>query len=217
MRALILALAGLAVAAGGCHASASASVKTGKTEEPSFDEADKAPPPQGEATAEPPTQDYALLGARHDLRLAPDKKTPVCSCLAVALGAPTDPSFAWEGAPPAIDPDNQLVVAVSSDGIACPKAKPNSLGASYWGYRVNGNDVFVIVENAHLGRPITAGAVIPKPGPGGQVYVRPGGKDVPYGRPLVSGDKLCKLGSPGGARTAPPAKPENGEPEDFEE
>jgi hypothetical protein len=194
----------LALAMGGCRASASANLNTGKKAE---DDEDNGPVEPTEA--EPPPADYALLGARHDVRLAADKKTPICSCLAVGLGAPADASFTWDGPPPAIDPQEQLVVAISSDGIACAGAKEGSLGASYWGYRQSGDDIVVIVENSHAGRPVTAGAIIPKPYGAGQVYVKAAAKSVPYGRPLVAGEKLCKIGNPGPTRKASePAAPE---------
>jgi hypothetical protein len=180
--------------AGGCRASASASVNTGQKEE-NFDE---DPGTMGDGEAVDPAE-VALLGARHDLHLK-DSKSPVCSCLAVALGGPADAAFAWDGAVPAIDPETQLVIAVSSEGVACTGAPTDSLGASYWGYRQSGDDVIVTVENARFGRPLTGGAIIPKPVGNGQVYVRAAGKGVPYGRPLNAGDKLCRIGNPGPVR-----------------
>jgi hypothetical protein len=50
--------------------------------------------------------------------------------------------------------------------------------------------------------------VIPKPLGSGQVYVRPANKKVPYGRPLNTTDKLCKIGNPGPARPGPGPKQE---------
>lgn len=209
MRTSLLALLALALVASGCRVNASAkgNLNTGKKQDDSFDE---EPPPQGQSQAEQLPSEYALLGARHDLRLAPDKKAPVCSCLAVALGAPADASFAWDGPAPTVDPETQLVVALSSEGIACAGSKED-LGVSYWGYRQSGDDVIVIVENARGGRPITAGAVIPKPLGNGQVYVRPAHKKVPFGKPLNTADKLCKVGNPGPARTGAPPKQEEEE------
>lgn len=199
MRTLVIAVAALAFAASGCRASASASINTGqKQQEESFDEAGPGVVGEGEAAL---PEELALLGARQDLRLAPDKTTATCSCLAVALGSPNDPAFKWEGPVPAIDPETQLVVAVSSEGVACAEAKEGSIGASYWGYRQSGDDVIVIVENARLGRPMTSGAIIPRPFATGQVYVRPASKAVVYGRPLAAGEKTCKIGNPGPTRS----------------
>jgi hypothetical protein len=197
VRALLFAVAGLTLALTGCRVSASANLNTGKKNSEEFDD---EPPVQGTSQADDLASEYALLGARHDLGLSPDKKTPVCSCLAAALGSPSDPAFKWAGGAPAIDAETQLVVALSSDGVACEGAKPESIGASYWGYRLSGDDVIITVENAKLGRPLTGGAIIPKPVGNGQVYVRPASKAVPYGKPLATGDKLCKLGNPGPER-----------------
>ncbi len=199
MRTLLIVVSALTLAVTGCRvsASANANLNTGKK---SGEEFDDEPPVQGQGQADDMASEYALLGARHDVMLAPDKKTPVCSCLAVALGAPGDPSFKWQGPAPTIDPETQLVVAVSSEGITCAGAKPDSLGASYWGYKQSGDDVVITVENAKSGRPLTGGAIIPKPVGNGQVYLQPASKAVPYGRPLVTGDKLCKLGNPGPVR-----------------
>jgi hypothetical protein len=211
VRTVVVTVSALALLAGGCHASASANLNTGKQ---SDDFNEDGPPPQGEGQSEMAPSNPALLGARHDLRLAKGQTTATCSCLAVALGAPGDAAFTWDNTAPAIDPNSQLVIGLSSDGIDCAVAKPNSMGASYWGYKLAGDDVVVVVENAALGRPVTVGAIIPKPIGSGQVYVQPRNKDVPYGRPLVTGDKLCKIGNPGASRTTGESQPE--EPEtDF--
>lgn len=144
----------------------------------------------------------ALLGARHDLRLVVERATQQCQCLSVALGEANLPAFRWSAGAPVIDPETQLVVALSSEGQTCEGEPKESLGASYWGYRVTGNDVIVLVESAGRGRPLTAGAIIPKPFADGQVYVAPAGKNTPYGR-AKDGGPLCKLGNPGAPRTRP--------------
>lgn len=205
MRTLLIAVSALTLAITGCRVSASANANLNTGKKKSGEEFEDEPPVQGQPQADQLASEYALLGARHDMELAPDKKTPVCSCLAVALGAPSDAAFKWQGPAPTIDPETQLVIGVSSSGVACAGAKPEHIGASYWGYRLSGDDVIVTVENARTGRPLTSGAIIPKPVGDGQVYVRPAGKGVPYGKPLVTGDKLCKVGNPGPARkvTAP--------------
>lgn len=191
-----------------CKASASAeaSVKTPSTHE--AEELESPAVQTATAAAEPaPAADVALFGARHDLRLA-SSGTAVCSCLAAALGTPNESAFAWRSAVPQIDPLDQLVIALSSDGIPCPGAPKDSLGASYWGYKQSGKDVIVIVETLKPGRPLTAGAIIPKPIEDGQVYVSPRSKSVPYGKPLNASERLCKLGNPGPRRGAPSAQPE---------
>lgn len=141
-----------------------------------------------------------LLGARHDLRLSSGKGTASCECLSVALGSARSSGMAWSAAPPELDETTQLSLALSSEGQTCQGEPKQSLGASYWGYRISGNDVVVLVEAARGGRPLTSGAVIPKPVGSGQVYVAPASRKLPYGRSL-EGKGLCKIGNPGQVRT----------------
>jgi hypothetical protein len=143
-----------------------------------------------------------LLGARHDLKLRPGKATASCECLAVALGGAHGAGMLWSAAPADIDESTQLSIALSSEGQACKDEPKKSLGASYWGYRIAGNDVVVLVEAARDGRPLTTGAIIPRPVGQGQVYVAPAQKKLPYGRPL-SGTGQCKVGNPGPVRSTP--------------
>lgn len=131
----------------------------------------------------------ALLGARHDVMLAPGAPQP-CSCLAVAVGEPSSTQFTWTGKRPTIDPAAQTVIALGSSGVPCAEAGP---GASYMGYVKEQGDVIVTVEAAVAGRPITSGAIIPKPDPGKQIFVQPSGK-IPYGRGK-GGEPRCALGS----------------------
>jgi hypothetical protein len=168
-------------------------------------------------TPGPETDDFAeaspgaettLLGARHDLQLVTEKATNKCQCLAVAVGPASLPAFRWTVGAPALDPETQLVIAQSSEGQNCQEPK-DSLGASYWGYRLKGNDVFVFVESAVSGRPLTAGGIIPKPFADGQVYIAPATKATPYGRG-ADGSAQCKLGNPGSPRTKPVGAAEQG-------
>jgi hypothetical protein len=125
----------------------------------------------------------ALFGARAGLHLA----TPVpavCQCLAVVVGQPNDSRFAWEGQPSVIDPKTQIAVALGSDGLDCPAAPQGSLGASYHGYSIEGQDVVISVESGRSGRPLTRGAIVPKPQDGGRLLVSPVNGRTPFGRPL---------------------------------
>jgi hypothetical protein len=158
-------------------------------------------PSSAETTATDLPASRVLLGARHDLKLKPGKGTASCECLSVALGGARSGGMAWSAVPPAIDDGTQLSIALSSDGQTCKGEPKGSLGASYWGYRISGNNVIVIVEAARGGRPLTNGAIIPKPVGPGQVFVAPASKKLPYGRPL-EGKGLCKVGNPGQVRTA---------------
>ena len=186
------------IAAVGCHASVSAKVKTSEDAQvEGVDESTAEPssePLAGEPDAEKPPTATALLGARHDLHLAASVNSPTCTCLAAAVGMPNESSFAWSDGMPTLDAESQEVVALTSQGIKCDAEIPkDTLGASYWGYKVEGNDVIVFVENARFGRPITTGAIIPKPAPGGHVYIQPASKKVPFGRPLSGGGSRCQL------------------------
>src|SRR6478609_2340053 len=151
---------------------------------------------QTDATAHPstpqagsgPTNTVALLGARHDVTLKED--APVnCKCLSAALGPETDARFVWGGIRPTLDRGAQLVVGLRAASGNCSK---NSSGASYMGYELRDGDVIVKVEAAVEGRPLTRGAIIPRPGAGKEVYIEPVGS-IAYGRGL--GDEpRCSLG-----------------------
>jgi len=92
--------------------------------------------------------EYALLGARHDLNYA-GAKTPTCQCLAVALSDHAeDPAFQWELAAPKLEPSTQLVIAFTSNGVTCDSPPAGTLGASYQGYAIDGNDVVISVDTA---------------------------------------------------------------------
>jgi len=151
-----------------------------------------------------------LLGARSDLTLASAQAQTgaQCSCLRVALGAANLGAFRWTAETPAVDDQTQLVLALSSEGSGCTDPK-GSVGASYWGYRRSGDDVVVYVENGVKGRPLAAGAIIPKPVGTGQVYVAPAKKGVVYGK-ATDGKGNCKVGNPGPLRTIPVTPDEMG-------
>lgn len=156
--------------------------------------------PGADGTAAELSSSRVLLGARHDLKLRSGKASASCECLAVALGGARSSGMVWSAVPPEIDDATQLTVALSSEGQTCKGEPKGSLGASYWGYKISGNDVVVLVESARGGRPLTNGAVIPRPVGNGQVFVAPAAKKLPYGRPL-EGKGLCKIGNPGQVRT----------------
>jgi hypothetical protein len=149
-----------------------------------------------------------LLGARHDLSLVLERATTQCSCLKVGLGQANRDAFRWKAGIPELDNATQLVVALSSEGSGCQDPK-GSLGASYWGYRRSGDDIVVYVESAVKGRPLTAGAIIPKPLGDGQVFVAPAERGIPYGK-ATDGKGNCRLGNPGARRTAPATEDETG-------
>jgi hypothetical protein len=194
-----------ALACCACHASAQADAQlnTGKSQEQVRD-FDRPLEPAAAAKAEPAAdaaapQEYALLGARHDLNYA-GGKTPTCQCLAVALSDKAeDPAFQWDMGAPHLDPSTQLVIAFTSNGVSCDSPPAGTLGASYQGYAIDGNDVVVSVEALGEGRPMTSGAIIPRPLGTGSVLIEPAG--AVYGKPLEGKTKRCKL-TP--ASSAPP-------------
>ncbi len=142
--------------------------------------------PQQMSGTEP--AEVALLGARHDLMPAQGAPQP-CACLTVAIGQPSSTELVWTGVRPTTDPSVQTVIALTSENVPCTEAGP---GASYMGYVKENGDVIVTVEAAVAGRPVTNGAIIPKPDSGKQIYVQPHGK-IPYGRGKA-GEARCALG-----------------------
>jgi hypothetical protein len=150
-------------------------------------------------------EEYALLGARHDLNYN-GPTTPTCQCLAVILSDQANNSgFEWDMAPPHLEPSTQWVIALSSNGVACDATPSGTLGASYQGYTIEGNDVVVSVEALGEGRPMTNGAIIPKPSGTGSVLIEPAG--AVYGKPLDgSKGKRCKI-APAAAAASVAATP----------
>jgi hypothetical protein len=212
-----------------CHASvqADANLNTGKgSDEPvrDFDRPLEASASQPESVADGgKVEPYALLGARHDLNYT-GSKTPTCQCLAVAMSDKVDDaSFQWELGAPRLDPNTQWVLAFTSNGVSCDAPPAGTLGASYQGYAVDGNDVVVYVEALGEGRPMTNGAIIPRPIGNGSVFIEPAG--AIYGKPLEGKAKRCKItagsaaapsaailpggtgGTAAGSKPAVPAKP----------
>jgi hypothetical protein len=138
---------------------------------------------------------YALFGARHDLNYA-GPKAPICACLAVALrDQAKDAAFQWELEEPRLEPSTQWIIALSSNEVPCDNPPRGTLGASYQGYGTEGNDVVVYVEALGEGRPMTSGAIIPRPKASGSVFVEP--TNAVYGKPLQGKTKRCKLNPPG--------------------
>ena len=184
------------MALAGCKSSASGELQlnTGADghEVSDFDKPLEAPPVE----VKPPTEgfsveQYALLGARHDLSYA-GEPTASCRCLAVSLhDQPRHPNFTWAVSPPKVQPTTQWVIALSSSNVECEGAPAEALGASYQGYEVRGDDVVVFVEPLGEGRPLTQGAVIPKPLGKGRVFIEASGSV--YGKPLSGSGKLCRV------------------------
>jgi len=153
-------------------------------------------PQAGDAQAVSPPG-TALLGARHDLKLGEGGKRIRCACVMAALGQASDPAFVWSSETAKTDPNLQLTLALSFEGSKCEGEPAASLGASYWGFRWDGSDLIVLLESASSGKPITSGAVLPRPTGNGQVYLAPIDPQLPYGKALNGSGERCKLGNPG--------------------
>jgi hypothetical protein len=193
-------LGGLALSA--CHASVQEDAKVGNegNGEPlkEFDRPLEAPPIKTEPAENFKVESYALLGARHDLNYAGPKQA-TCQCLAAHLDDHADnPAFQWELGAPHLEPTTEWVIAFSSNGVNCDAPPQGTLGASYQGYSADGNDVVVYVEALGDGRPMTSGAVIPRPLGNGSVFIESTG--AIYGRPLDGRGRRCKLPAPASAK-----------------
>jgi hypothetical protein len=131
----------------------------------------------------------ALLGARHDVRLSDPAKALVCKCLAAVSGSPGLSALRWSDVAPTIDVTTQTVVVIESEGVPCAESK--STTASYMGYHKEGQDIVVELEAAQVGRPVTRGAIVPRPVGGGHIRIA-APRSLPYGK-AVEGDGPCTL------------------------
>ncbi|XXX75267.1 hypothetical protein WMF30_47230 [Sorangium sp. So ce134] len=133
------------------------------------------------------------VGVRHDLALAPAaSRTERCSCLAVEVGEARAPKFQWAAGAPETAADT-LAVALSARGVPCPggPADEERRRPSISAVDQEGNDVIIEVEELPPGRPLATGAVIPRPAPGGAIYVKGRSANAPYAR--AAGGARCKV------------------------
>ena len=104
------------------------------------------------------------------------------------MGQPDSPGLTWTATAPKTDKNSQLVVALGSEGISCGVEAPT---ASYQGYEKRDGNVIIKVEPASSGRPVTHGAIIPRPQAGGKLLVEAVGK-LPYGK-SADGKSSCDV------------------------
>jgi hypothetical protein len=145
----------------------------------------------GIAAPPPSTSQAGLIGVRHDLMLSEGAHPARCNCLAVEVGPASDPRFFWTAGAPTVGA-NAITVALGARGVTCAggeaddKRRPSISAVDQIG-----DDVIVEVEDLPQGRPLASGAVIPKPGPNGNVYVRPRNAKVIYAKDAPGG--RCKV------------------------
>jgi hypothetical protein len=132
-----------------------------------------------------------LVGVRHDLMLSEGAHPARCNCLAVEVGPAADPRFFWTAGAPTSD-ESTVTIALGARGVTCAggdaedRRRPSISAVDQIG-----DDVIVEVEDLPEGRPIASGAVIPKPGPRGGIYVRPRNAKVIYAKGAP--DNRCKV------------------------
>jgi hypothetical protein len=194
---VLVAAALAAMALPACRASVNVNAKA-STDQPAEAETEHATAP---APPEPVVLETAYFGVARSLTLRPGARQPSCACVSAVVGRATDPAFDWHGDMPAVGSD-ALVVAISTEGIACDtKGRGPSIAAID---RV-GNDVVIVLEEFKETRPLALGAIVPNPGAGGRVFLRPRGR-IPYGRPLGAPGPhrdWCQIGE--GTENAHPA------------
>lgn len=205
MRGLLPILFGLALSQAGCGGDQSWT-KDGSWEgdEGLRGDTSRVDPFDGEmrtlapaGTAAPGAQTW--FGVRHDLTMSlTTPRQAACGCVAAEVGMPGKQAFVWDGAVPEVGPDG-VVVAISARGVDCP-AEPDETKrrASISGVTREGDDVLLEIEDLPEGPPRALGAIIPKPGPTGAVYLVARDKKVPW----LPHDRRCRVPSP--VTSAPP-------------
>ena len=176
---------------GACKASVKGDVHTGVDESPPApppsDPAPLAPPlPATSASSAPP--ETSFIGVTHALTLSPKASAAErCSCLAVAVGAPSDPAFVWQGKAPTVGPEAVVfAVAPAPCKPGQSEGKPHR-GPSIQGIDREGDNVVVSLEEPRSGVPVARGAIVLRPPPGGGFLVRASPK-LTYGKSLSGKD-----------------------------
>ncbi len=111
-------------------------------------------------------------GVRHDLTFAnntePDTR---CNCVDVVIGRVDDTKFAWAGRKPKLSHEH-ITVAIKTSGSKCSLPDGTPRRPSIQAVDVRGRDVIVVIEELPYDRPQALGAVVQKPGPEGNLWIR---------------------------------------------
>jgi hypothetical protein len=77
-----------------------------------------------------------------------------------------------------------MIVAVGARGISCPGGDPDDRRRrpSISAVDHDGEDIIVEIEDLAPGRPLASGAIVPRPGPRGALFVVPKRNNPVYGR-----------------------------------
>lgn len=143
--------------------------------------------------AAPSEKAMTMIGVRHDLMLSNEAHATKCSCLAAEVGSPGESKFFWTGGPQNVGPD-ALVIAIGARGVSCQglgideaRRRPSISAVEQ-----SNDDIIVEIEDLPETRPLAQGAIIPKPGINGAIFIRPRDSSVPYGH-SGPGRSLCKV------------------------
>lgn len=138
--------------------------------------------------------DATPRGVRHDLTYATNAEPDTqCNCLDVVIGRPSEGKFAWAGGKPKIS-QNHLVIALKTDGSKCSLPDGTPRRPSIQAVDISGDDVIVVIEELPFDRPQALGAVIQKPRPDGNLWVRPRkykNRVLPYARGTAQQSGHC--------------------------
>ncbi len=139
--------------------------------------------------------DATPRGVRHDLTFAANAEPDTrCHCIDVVVGNANEGKFAWAGSKPRVSQKN-LLVALKTDGSKCSLPEGTPRRPSIQAVDIVGQDVVIVIEELPYDRPQALGAVVQKPGPEGNLYVRPRkykNRVLPYARGVQTSQCLIK-------------------------
>lgn len=135
-------------------------------------------------------------GVRHDLSFSKNARPDTrCHCLDVIIGKPDDPKFAWAGRRPKIS-HKHIALAIKTNGSKCSLPDGTARRPSIQAVDVVGEDVIIVIEELPFDRPQALGAVVQKPYPDGNLWVRPRkykNRVLPYARGVQDRTTRCLI------------------------